>query len=83
MTAKEAQSLREMADEFRRNALAMRRAIKRRSAPIATIREVGEIGLLEYQADRLFEQAREIERTLSRRPWWIRLADVIGGRNGV
>jgi len=83
MTAREAQSKREMADELLRIATAKREAIKRRSAPIVTTREAGEIGLLEYQADRLLEQAIGIERALSRRPWWVRLADVIGGRNGV
>jgi hypothetical protein len=83
MTLKEAQSKREMADELRRTASEMHASVMRRSVPIATKIELGDIGILEYQADRLCEQALEIERNIARRPWWARLVGSIGGRNEV
>ena len=74
----EAKQKRELAFELRRKAGHHRAVVWSRSVPVATLEEIGHIGLLEYQADRLCEQASQIEREWRRRPWWYRLAAVVG-----
>lgn len=62
----------EIAEELRRQIKAKLEVINARPVPFATLEEIGEIGLLEYQADRMEERVRYH----SPKPWWRRFLNV-------